>query len=265
MAKKNQKRAKDCNTINLFLQTNAKAEKSLLKQMDPESTSENCMIVNATLEHFAKLSKDQLKCFAIVRKLEVLKRSFGLPANKGDLEMSMAVGSNTLIRAAYDFRMTPVKLKAMPLVEAATVDALARGPRAVPMAHQMYARGETSHLRHKVTVEYIEVVKKAYDPFGVTVLTSNAADLDLATIQERSNILHDILQERLMNHIGQKCPKFLRNHYYWYFVQNNIGREATTMVVMQHIKDDIEPAKWDQMRVFYRVYRRMFSSWWRIV
>jgi len=242
-AKINQKLLKDCNTVNTLLKTNVNAEQALSKLMNPEGDSENCNLADATLEQFAKLLKDQLKSFVLVRKFESLGRSHGIPGNKGDLEKSRLPGSDTLIRAAFDYRESPIQLKVLSLVVAAATGAAARGPRAIPMVTEVFARGETSHLRFIVSIEFAALVKKAFDPFDVTTL--DVGSVDLVIVQQRSDLLHDILQERLTNHIQQRCNKSLRTHWYWSFTRANIGVEAAIMVLMEIVKEDLEPAKWD--------------------
>lgn len=194
------------------------------------------------MEQIGALKRNELKAFAVVRKWEALGRSLGLPTVKGSVEEARQEGANTLIRVAFDLRAKPVILKEISLVEAVSDT---RPARAVPERHSMYARGDYSHMRFTVTIEFIELVKTSFDPFGVTVLSQGDATVDLEQVQASSNLLHDILQERLTNHITWKCKKNLQDHWVWHFTRQNMGRVAAIMVLMQHVKTDLEPATWD--------------------
>ena len=151
-----------------------------------------------------------------MRKCDAPSRSHGLPKNKGKFQESTEEGADTLIRAAYDLRARPVILKTIPLVEAAAADA-ARLPRAEPMVCHIHARGETSHLRFTVSGEFADLVRASFDPFGATVLSRDDAEIDFVSVQERTDLLHNILQERLTHHINQKCDDDLKEHWAWHF------------------------------------------------
>lgn len=242
LAKINAKLANERNLVAAHLATNLVAEEKLLKHLDPNGDGDRSLLVNVTVALMNVLKRDELKAFALVRLLEALVCSHGLPKNKGGLVESMQEGANTLLCAAFDLRAKPVILKEISLVEAVSNT---RPGRVIPEMHSMYSRGDYSYLRFTVTVDFVELVKKSFDPFGVTVLSREDATVDLEHVQDASNLLHDILQERLTTHVTRSCKESLRDHWVWHFTRANMGRVAAIMVLMQHVKSDLEPAKWN--------------------
>ena len=241
-AKENEKTAKERALCNKYIDVNRLSEKKLLRLMGELETSGRRILCRATLENFAALKSDELKAFAFVRKHDIPKpATLGLPKNKGKLEESREEGANTLIRAAFDLRKKNVKLKVM-TDQLATLGSN-HSLCAEPVIQDIHLPGDFSLLRFTLTEDFVSLVKKAFDPFEVTSLSQDT-EINLDEVQTASSLLHDILQERLTRHIQQKVEASLSNHWVWRFTRVNIGRVAAAMVLMQHIKADLEPAKW---------------------
>jgi hypothetical protein len=68
--------------------------------------------------------------------------------------------------------------------------------------------------------------------------------LDIADIQEQTNLLHEILQAPLIRHIEQRIEYMSkRDHYSLRWAEQNLGRVSAIMVIMGHVKKDIAVAK----------------------
>jgi hypothetical protein len=195
------------------------------------------------LENFSALSKAELKAFAFVRIAENLRSTVGLRKNKGKLEDSRNEGSETLIRAAFDLRGKCKSL--LPLENQPANGGNLSSLIPVPLVQAVYQPGDISQFHFTIRMDFVELVKRAFDPFEATCLSrGRQIEIDLAKVQEGATTLHDILQGRLARHIEQRVDEYSRTHWVWQFVRNNVGRVAATMALMDHVIEDIEPAKW---------------------
>lgn len=210
-------------------------------------TSGRRMLANAELKHMVKATVPLLKAFIFVRSHDKGNAVARLSKPKGGIEDAVP-GADTLLRVAFDLRSQGVKLKpvsAQP--QQSDAPALVPACTFVQIDGRLGAGTSIKDNRFVVTQDFVKQVKKALDPYDAHPLnTSSYADGIPHSIQQRADLLHEILHARLVRHIQDRVclvDDSKRNHYCLRWVKQNLGHVAAIMVIMNHTKDDLAMAK----------------------
>jgi hypothetical protein len=197
---------------------------------------ESTEISQATLEHFSKCKRDQLKAFVTVRKIDV-------PAslNKGKLEEANN-GVDCLILRAFECRSLPpiVMTQEPPSSDENADDEIELVQATDPTIIRMRLAASTFESRDQPSslladTDFIESAKKCFD----------ASDHMKDTLGERelqsSDVLTRLLCSRLWEHVKKKI-KDPKKHSHWClkWAASNLGRVAAIMKLNGHIKCDLE-------------------------
>lgn len=199
-----------------WLADNRDCEKVIFKAMDLPETSGRRMLANAELKHMCVPVSKLLKAFIFVRSNKRGDATANLSSKVKGKVVDAVPGASTLLRMAFDLRSKGVELRevteALPLTAAS---AGAQVPRLdyVEITRRVRADASVVDNPFTVTETFIKDVKAALDPCDAHPLNSNAA-LNIRNIQESTNLLHGILQARLVRHIEQRIvDKSKHDHY----------------------------------------------------
>jgi hypothetical protein len=233
-------------TTEQWLSDNRECEKVIFREMNLPEDSGRMMLANAELKHILKPTVKLLKAFIFVRTHDKGDAAAGLSSKaKGKVEEAVE-GANTLLRLAFDLRSQEAKLESIAGTQPPTpTDKRANvpPPEYVEIAKRIGAESSVSDNRFTVTEDFVKDVKEALDPCDAHPLDSNMP-LDIADVQERTDLLHEILQACLVHHIEQRIEDTSkRDHYSLRWAEQNLGRVSAIMVVMGHVKEDIAIAK----------------------
>jgi len=187
-----------------------------------------------------------LKAFIFVRSHDKGDAVAGLSSKtKGKVEEAVP-GADTLLRMAFDLRSQGVKLKPVDVSTPPTstgTSATVPSPEYVEITKRIGADSSVCDNRFTVTESFVKDVNEVLDPCDAHPLDSSAPS-DIADIQEQTNMLHGILQARLIRHIEQRIKDATkRDHYSLRWAAQNLGRVSAIMVIMGHVKKDITIAK----------------------
>jgi hypothetical protein len=194
-------------------------------------------ISQATLKHFSKCKRDQLKAFAMIRKSDVTASM-----NKGKLEEATN-GGNCLILRAFECRSLPaiVMTQEPPSSDEnadGEIDEQAQATDSTIIHAQLAS--STFELRDLPSTlfadaSFVGSVKKCFDASGHMKATLGENKL------QSSNTLTRLLCSRLRDHIKKKI-KDPKKHSHWClkWAASNFGRVAAVMKLNGHIKSDLE-------------------------
>ena len=230
------------------LAANLECERKLQTLIGGKETSESCSVADAELWHFQKCKKPQLQAFIIARLTEDVSKTVNIPKNKGKLAKAEVDGAETLVRRAYDLRGHDLKLKDKVSEPETPVDAAFQSSFPHAEVATVYQVPGIQEYQFSPTNNFVELLKQAFDPNEITkIRLVDLSDPDaLAQLQQRTVMLHDILQQRLTRHIQERVKdKSKHDHWVWTFARRNIGRVAAAMVAFGHVRKDLTTAKRD--------------------
>jgi hypothetical protein len=204
------------------------------------------MLANAELKHILKPTVKLLKAFIFVQTHDKGDAAAGLSSKAKGKVKEAVEGADTLLRMAFDLRSQEVKLESIAGMQPPTpTDTRANvpPPEYVEIAKRIGAKSSVSDNHFTVAEDFVKDVKEALDPCDAHPLDSNMP-LDIADIQEQTNLFHEILQARLIRHIEQRIEDTSkRDHYSFRWAEQNLGRVSAIMVIVGHVKKDIAVAK----------------------
>lgn len=205
-------------------------------------TSGRRQLVSAKLEHFAKCTLVLFKAFIFiwVRDDPMLAFKGDIPKNKGKLVAAEGGEDNLILWAFNERERITLKLKAIQLTTESIIAESKKRNVPEPVEIEIRSVTDLEQYQFSPTPEYVKLIKSVFDPLGATKFESIAGN----ELTEKVSPLSDLLQGCLNQHIIKrvKDPK-KHKHYAWDFVQTNIGRVGTAMIVFGQVMEDMEIAK----------------------
>lgn len=203
----------------------------------------------ATIEMFSKPLARELKAFYHVRK-GCPPEDGGWP-NKGSAEEAR-MGISNLILLAYECRNEPVLPDPDNEPDDETNESNEEDESDDESDDDMPDNNDNSdcfqtytatplnlaQCRFVVTDEWIASVKNAFNPGQMYYFEPFTAE----QLQPRVDTLTKILWSRLGTHIRTRVPdkNDMRDSWVWNFVRENLGRVAAMMILVQHIRENLD-------------------------